>query len=313
MDAPISPSGLDLLIKEWIWLSRDFRNQLSKRLHSRNSSPAVFTSLGLLSGSSPKHLNSAPPKSVAYRASPHKDWEHGKHTQPQPSKGKTDLRTVINSRRLREMVLTPKGSGQWGLPPRSRAVNTSFYGARLSSTSSGAGLPTLPPRVPQGAAVSGEHISQGPPRNVVACGMPAPSEEGFRAVSSDASCRFAVSGRRSDCTTRQSVAYRASPPKNGDTGSVLNRSRQSVKRIWGPLLFLRRRRKKKKKKKKKTWRPRAQANEDSPPKWSGQHLILRCPSPSGVFRRPFCQPCHLVCFRAQRSPASAYLKVHPET
>ncbi len=129
MDAPISPSGLDLLIKEWIWLSRDFRNQLSKRLHSRNSSPAVFTSLGLLSGSSPKHLNPAPPKSVAYRASPHKDWEHGKHTQPQPSKGKTDLRTVINSRRLREMVLTPKGSGQWGLPPRSRAVNTSFYGA----------------------------------------------------------------------------------------------------------------------------------------------------------------------------------------
>ncbi len=80
--------------------------------------------------------------------------------------------------------------------------------------------------------------------------MPAPSEEGFRAVSSDASCRFAVSGRRSDCTTRQSVAYRASPPKNGDTGSVLNRSRQSVKRIWGPLLFLRRRRRRKKKKKK---------------------------------------------------------------
>ncbi len=74
--------------------------------------------------------------------------------------------------------------------------------------------------------------------------LPAPSEEGFRVVSSDASCRFAVSGRRSDCTTRQSVAYRASPPKNGDTGSVLNRSRQSVKRIWGPLLFLRWRREK---------------------------------------------------------------------
>ncbi len=32
-------------------------------------------------------------------------------------------------------------------------------------------------------------------------GMPAPSEEGFRAVSSDASSRFAVSGRRSDCKT----------------------------------------------------------------------------------------------------------------
>ncbi len=110
----------------------------------------------------------------------------------------------------------------------------------------GTGLLSLPPRVPQGAAVSGERISQGPPGNVVAFGMPAPSEEGFRAVSSDASCQFAVSGLRSDCTTRQSVAYRASPPKNGDTGSVLNRSRQSVKRIWGPLLFLKRQRKKKK-------------------------------------------------------------------
>ncbi len=32
--------------------------------------------------------------------------------------------------------------------------------------------------------------------------MPAPSEESFRVVSSDASCRFAVSGRRSDCTTK---------------------------------------------------------------------------------------------------------------
>ncbi len=30
--------------------------------------------------------------------------------------------------------------------------------------------------------------------------MPAPSEEGFRAVSSDASCRFTVSGCRFDCT-----------------------------------------------------------------------------------------------------------------
>ncbi len=33
-------------------------------------------------------------------------------------------------------------------------------------------LPTLPPRVLQGAAVSGERISQGPPGNVVALGCP---------------------------------------------------------------------------------------------------------------------------------------------
>ncbi len=35
-------------------------------------------------------------------------------------------------------------------------------------------LPTLPPRVLQGAAVSGERISQGPPGNVVALGCPPP-------------------------------------------------------------------------------------------------------------------------------------------
>ncbi len=44
------------------------------------------------------------------------------------------------------------------------------------------------------------HISRSTRKRSV-LGMPAPSEEGFRAVSSDASCRFAVSGRRSDCTT----------------------------------------------------------------------------------------------------------------
>ncbi len=32
----------------------------------------------------------------------------------------------------------------------------------------------------------------------------------------------------------------------------------------------------------------------------------------GILRGPFCQPCHLVCFRARRSPASAYLRVHPK-
>ncbi len=36
------------------------------------------------------------------------------------------------------------------------------------------GLPTLPPRVLQGAAVSGKRISQSPPGNVVASGCPPP-------------------------------------------------------------------------------------------------------------------------------------------
>ncbi len=38
-------------------------------------------------------------QSVAYRAPLHKDWGHGKHTQLQPSKGRMDLRTVINSKK----------------------------------------------------------------------------------------------------------------------------------------------------------------------------------------------------------------------
>ncbi len=44
------------------------------------------------------------------------------------------------------------------------------------------------------------HVS-GSTRKRSGLGMPAPSEEGFRAVSLDASCPFAVSGHRSDCTT----------------------------------------------------------------------------------------------------------------
>ncbi len=71
-------------------------------------------------------------------------------------------------------------------------------------------------------------------------GMLAPSEEGFRVVSLDSSCQFAISRRSSDFKTRQSVAYCAPPPKNGNTESAYNLILRSVKRIWGPLLFLRR-------------------------------------------------------------------------
>ncbi len=71
------------------------------------------------------------------------------------------------------------------------------------------GLPTLPPRVLQGAAVSGERISQGPPGNVVASGCPPPL--GFGTVSSDFSCRFTASGRRSDCTNPETSLERLEP------------------------------------------------------------------------------------------------------
>ncbi len=46
-----------LFAMQLIWLLRDFRNQRNKQLHSRNSSPALLISPGLLSGSSPKHLS----------------------------------------------------------------------------------------------------------------------------------------------------------------------------------------------------------------------------------------------------------------
>ncbi len=52
---PLASSAMQL-----IQLSRDSRKQLNKQLHSRNFSPAVLISPGLLSGSSPKHLKPAP-------------------------------------------------------------------------------------------------------------------------------------------------------------------------------------------------------------------------------------------------------------
>ncbi len=60
---------------------------------------------------------------------------------------------------------------------------------------------------------------------------------------------------------------------NGDTGSALHRSLRSVKQVWGP-----------------------------PPRSGvGQRLFLRYPSPFGVLKGPFCQPCYLLCFKAQWS------------
>ncbi len=57
MNAPFFP--LTSSAMQFSRLSREFRNQLTKQLHSRNSSPTVLVSPGLLSGSSPKHLSRA--------------------------------------------------------------------------------------------------------------------------------------------------------------------------------------------------------------------------------------------------------------
>ncbi len=183
----------------WIRLSRDFRNQLSKQLHSRNYSPAIFISPGLLSGSSPKHLNPAP------HTMPHKNrvrlivLPHLK-TGDMVSALNCSLQSLkriwgplLTLRRLRE-----RGPDAQGLRPlRTSPLHTSFYGDLLPSMSSGDWSAN-----PATSCASGRsglrlaHISRST-RKRSGLGLPAPSEEGFRAVSSDASCRFTISGRRS--------------------------------------------------------------------------------------------------------------------
>ncbi len=165
----------------WIRLSRGFRNEISKWLHSRNSSPAVFISPGLLSGSSPKHLKPAPP------TLPHKSrvWLF---VLPHIKTGDT-VNTLNRSLQRVERIWGPlltlrrlrgKGPDARGL----RQVRTSLLEAeRLTPhftvpvslrCPQETNLSTLPHRVLQGAVVSGERISQGPPGNVVASGCPPP-------------------------------------------------------------------------------------------------------------------------------------------
>ncbi len=86
-------------------------------------------------------------------------------------------------------------------PRRKGVVNTSVYVARLPSVSSGDRSANPATSCASGrSGLRRAHIS-GSTRKRSVLGMPAPSEECFRVVSSDTSCRFAVSGRCSDCTT----------------------------------------------------------------------------------------------------------------
>ncbi len=81
-------------------------------------------------------------------------------------------------------------------PPRSRAINTSFYGAHLPSLFSGDHATSCA----SGHSVLWRLLISGSTRIRSGPGMLAPSEEAFRAVSSDVSCQLAVSGCRSDST-----------------------------------------------------------------------------------------------------------------
>ncbi len=115
-------------------------------------------------------------QSAAYRSPPPKDWGHSKRTQPQSSKGKADLRTVFILRRLQVRRPDTRGLRTLRTSPQSRAVNTSFYGARLPSMSSG--VWSANPATSCASGRSGlrraQAISQGSPGNVVALVCPPP-------------------------------------------------------------------------------------------------------------------------------------------
>ncbi|XDV41685.1 hypothetical protein PO909_010503 [Leuciscus waleckii] len=148
----------------------------------------------------------------------------------------TPLKRVLSTAPLRNRAFPPV------LPHKN--LGDTEGALKPSSLRGGTVLPTLPPPVLQGAAVSGEHISQGPPGNVVASGCPPP----LRRV-----------------LEQSGWSFPAGAPLQGDEPTTQQQEKNTV-----PSLF-------------------------------------------GALRGPFCQPCRLWCYRAQRSPASTYLKVHPET
>ncbi len=92
-------------------------------------------------------------------------------------------------------------------------------------------------------------------------------------------------------TQRESVTVRVPPPRQGreaqlsfgalkpkpDLGTILQAKRSSAKRTYSPLGK------------------------------SGVHSSARWPSLLSALRRSVCQPCHIRCYRAQRSPASGHL------
>ncbi len=103
MDAPLSSSGLfgdavNSVVEKFQESSKQaaaFQEPLPCRIHisgaAEREQPQTYKT------SSSYHASQK--QSAAYRAPPHKDWGHGKCTQPQSSKGKADLRTIINSKK----------------------------------------------------------------------------------------------------------------------------------------------------------------------------------------------------------------------
>ncbi len=181
MDAPVSSSGLfgDAVnsvverFQESAKQAAAFQKLLSRRIHISGAAKREQHQTSKTSSS----YRATQKQSTAYRAPPPRDWGHGKHTQLQSSKGKADLRTVINYKKaVGKRSWRPRAQAIEGTPPTPEVEwSTPHFTVPVSlRCPQGTVLPTLPPRVLQGAAVSGERISQGPPGNVVALRCPLP-------------------------------------------------------------------------------------------------------------------------------------------
>ncbi|XP_048030341.1 uncharacterized protein LOC125257733 [Megalobrama amblycephala] len=146
MDALLAPPGL----------FGDAVNSVVERFQEANKQAAAFQKLlprrSFTPGAVPQHQQPQSSKasssqqhranqkqSVSTRAPPQRFGGSGGRSQPQPSRGKTDLRNVI-----------------------------------IAKKAAGAILPTLPPRVLQGAVVPSEQTPRYPPGNVAALGCSPP-------------------------------------------------------------------------------------------------------------------------------------------
>ncbi|CAM4576079.1 unnamed protein product [Leuciscus chuanchicus] len=206
LDTPVSTQGLfGDAVNSAVAKSQEASKQaaaLQKLLPRRSS-------LRLLSGSSLTHLKRAlstvPFRNRAFPpVLPHKNLGDTEGAlKPSSLRGvKRICGPLLPPRRL--LGKSPDVRGlrtNEGSPPRSRAVNTSFHGAILSSVPSGDRSAN-----PATSGVTGRsglrraHISRST-RKRSGLGMPAPSEEGARAVCSVVPCRCAVTGRRTDYST----------------------------------------------------------------------------------------------------------------
>ncbi|CAM4618530.1 unnamed protein product [Leuciscus chuanchicus] len=206
LDAPVSTQGLfGDAVNSAVAKSQEASKQaaaLQKLLPRRSS-------LRLLSGSSLTHLKRAlstvPLRNRAFPpVLPHKNLGDTEGAlKPSSLRGVKRICGPLSPPR-RLLGKSPDVRGlrtNEGSPPRSRAVNTSFHGARLSSVPSGDRSAN-----PAASGVTGRsglrraHISRSTQKRS-GLGMPAPSEEGARAVCSVVPCRCAVTGRRTDYST----------------------------------------------------------------------------------------------------------------